>query len=122
VKLEINGKVYRIVFRYFTGPHLLTLTKKVALELGVLPILLQRGTKVFVQRRQTYCKIVDGNDTIISSGLAVCNPVDQFERDEGRYWSLDRALKVLPTDLLEYSDSFIQAYTGRKSPTELIPA
>lgn len=122
MKLEINGKVYRIVFRYFTGPHLLTLTKKVALELGVLPILLQRGTKVFVQRRQTYCKIVDGNDTIISSGLAVCNPVDQFERDEGRYWSLDRALKVLPTDLLEYSDSFIQAYTGRKSPTELIPA
>lgn len=117
MRVETDQGKYSIRFQYQTLPHLLHMNRSIAHELGIELNSKNKGMMIGVARRITVCKIVElGEDDVmyeVAEGRAICNPVENFVKNEGRARSLKRAIDGLPPELLPHSKAFIDAYAFR---------
>ena len=65
--------------------------------------------------RETYCRILDDFDAVVSFGYSACSPQDQFNKNIGRKLSLARALDGIFTreERQLFWDAYFVARNGK---------
>ena len=63
----------------------------------------------------THCDVLDGDDCCIGSGITLCSPQDQFNKNTGRKIALSRALdEIFARDERQlFWDAYFAARNGK---------